>query len=372
VNQIKNLPAIFIIFYLIGCGSNNSVEITKFAPQGKVERLTTFTIEFSKDLAPADIQNKWLTDEYVTFKPKIEGKFKWIDSKTLLFSPDYPLEPIQSYSAKVTGKVLFNSKYSPDFGTYKFQTPDFDVAKADFFWTQIPNQTYKISLQSNLYFNYAVDPGAIRDYLEVYKDDQPVVDFKIVSESPSDIIALNLGEISQTDKKQDLKIVIKKGLQSVLGKKPLQDERTFSQILPPITKLAITSVSSGFDGSTGWINVSTTQTVDEKKLADYVSLNPKRELKFYSNENQFRIETDLSGLNTADLLIKKGLPGLYGGELEFDYSQTVSFVDINPSINFADKSGMYLMISGNKNLEVNAVNLTSIEIEASQVFKNFK
>ncbi len=70
------------------------------------------------------------------------------------------------------------------------------------------------------------------------------------------------------------------------------------------------------------------------------------------------------------LLIKKGLPGLYGGELEFDYSQTVSFVDINPSINFADKSGMYLMMSGNKNLEVNAVNLTSAEIEVSQIFKN--
>ena len=370
MNQLRTLPVIFIIFYLIGCGPSNTVEITKFAPQGKVERLTTFTIEFSEDLAPADIQNKWLTDEFVTFEPKIEGKFKWVDAKTLLFSPDYPLEPIQSYTAKVTDKVLFNSKYSPDFSTYKFQTPDFDVTKADFFWTQIPNQSYKISVQSNLYFNYAVDPGLIRDYLEVYNDNEPVVDFKIVSDAPSNVIAINFGDISQTEKKQNLKVVIKKGLQSVLGKKPLQDERTFNQVLPQITKLAITSVSSGFDGSTGWINVSTTQTVDDKKLADFVSLNPKRELKFFTNENQFRIETDLSGLNTADLLIKKGLPGLYGGELEFDYSQTVSFIDINPSINFADKSGMYLMMTGNKNLEVNAVNLTSIEIEVSQIFKN--
>lgn len=370
MNQLKSLFVILILSYLIGCGPSNTVEVTNFTPKGNVNRLTTFTIEFSKDVAPADIQNKWVTDEYVTFEPKIEGKFKWINSKTLVFSPDYPLEPIQSYTAKITDKVLFDKKYSSNFGTYKFQTPDFDATKADFFWTQIPNQSYKISVQSNLYFNYAVEPGDIRDYLEVYKDNKPVVDFKIVSDAPSDVIAINFGEISQTEKEQNLKVVIKKGLQSVLGKKPLQVERSFVQKLPPITKLAITSVSSGFDGSTGWINVSTTQTVDEKKLADFVSLTPKRDLKFFSNENQFRIETDLSGLNTAELLIKKGLPGLYGGELEFDYSQTVSFVKINPSINFADKSGMYLMLSGNKNLEVNAVNLNSVEIEVSQIFKN--
>ena len=370
MNQLKSLFVILILFYLTGCGPSNTVEITSFTPQGNVNRLTTFTIEFSKDIAPAEVQNKWVTDEYVTFEPKIEGKFKWTDSKTLLFSPDYPLQPIQSYTAKITDKVLFDKKYSSDFGTYKFQTPDFDATKADFFWTQIPNQSYKISVQSNLYFNYAVEPNDIRNYLEVYKDNEPVVDFKIISDTPSDVIAVNFGEISQTEKEQNLKVVIKKGLQSVLGKKPLQVERSFVQKLPPITKLAITSVSSGFNGTTGWINVSTTQTVDEKKLADFVSLTPKRDLKFFSNENQFRIETDLSGLNTAELLIKKGLPGLYGGELEFDYSQTVSFVEINPSINFADKSGMYLMLTGNKNLEVNAVNLNSVEIEVSQIFKN--
>ncbi|MEJ2615103.1 MAG: Ig-like domain-containing protein, partial [Ignavibacteriaceae bacterium] len=186
MNQIKFLPVILILSYLIGCGPSNTVEVTNFTPQGNVERLTSFTIEFSKDVAPADIQNKWVTDEFVTFKPKIEGKFKWTNSKTLIFSPDYPLEPIQSYTAEITDKVLFDTKYSSNFGTYKFQTPDFDVTKADFFWTQIPNESYKISVQSNLYFDYAVDPAEIRDYLEVYKDNEPVVDFKIISDAPSD------------------------------------------------------------------------------------------------------------------------------------------------------------------------------------------
>ena len=246
MNHLKFLSVFLIISYLTGCGPGNTVEVTNFTPQGNVDRLTTFTVEFSKDIAPSDIQNKWLSDDYITFEPRIEGKYKWINSKTLVFSPDYPLEPIQSYTAEITDKVLFDTKYSSNFGTYKFQTPDFDATKADFFWTQIPNQSYKISVQSNLYFNYAVEPGDIRDYLEAYKDDEPITDFKIVSDAPSNVIAINFGEVSQTEKEQNLKVVIKKGLQSVLGKKPIQVERSFVQKLPPITKLAITSVSSGF------------------------------------------------------------------------------------------------------------------------------
>ena len=75
-------------------------------------------------------------------------------------------------------------------------------------------------------------------------------------------------------------------------------------------------------------------------------------------------------MQTVELKIKKGLPGLYGGKLEFDYEQEVSMVNVEPSINFADKKGKYLMLGGEENLKVNAVNINEVEIEVSQVFKN--
>ncbi len=371
---MKNIKLLLLLinslFIIAGCGPSNVVKVSDFSPQGKVENLTTFTIEFSENLAPPEIQDKWLTDEFVKFEPKISGKFKWTSAKTLIFSPDSPLDPIQDYKAQITNKVLFNTNYSPDFKEYEFHTPDFDATSADFFWTQIPNQNYKLSVQANLHFNYPVVPGQLKDYLEVLRDGVEVKDFQIMSESPADVIAINFGDVNQTNKNQDLVVIIKKGLQSILGKKPLQDGRKFKQQLPPITRLAITSVSSGYDGNTGWILVNTTQTVDEKKLKDFVSTNPHRDLTFTVNQNSFRIEADFGGIPTIDLSIKKGLPGLYGGQLEFDYSQTISLVNLNPSINFADKSGIYLMLSGQKNLEVNAVNLDKVEVEVSQVFKN--
>ena len=57
---------------------------------------------YYEDLAPPEKQNIWLADAFVEFTPAIQGKFKWVSSRRLLFSPDYPLEPIQSYEARIT------------------------------------------------------------------------------------------------------------------------------------------------------------------------------------------------------------------------------------------------------------------------------
>ena len=367
---LSKLTLFIIIVLLFGCGPSNTVKVESFTPTGEIQNLTNFEIEFSEDLAPADVQDKWLDEEFVTFKPAISGKFKWTSARTLVFSPDAPLEPIQSYSATINKNVLFKTTFSPDFDEYNFHTPYFDVTKVDFFWTNIPYQNYKLSVQANIHFNYPVDPKSLRDFLEVKRAGAEVKDFQIVSEQSADIIAINFGEVQQTDKEQLFSVNVKENLASTIGKEGLKEARTFDVKLPPITRLAITNVTAGFDGSTGWIEVSTTQTVDDKRLKEFISTEPSKKLNFTVSGNVIRIETDLDNVQTVDLLIKKGLPGLYGGELEFEYEQEVSMVNVQPSINFADKRGKYLMLGGEENLKVNAVNISEVEVEVSQVFKN--
>src|SRR3990172_12068735 len=367
---ITFISLLILSLVLFNCGPSNTVKVDSFTPTGEVEKLTNFVIEFSEDLAPGDMQDKWLDEEFITFSPLVAGKFKWTSGNTLVFSPDVPLEPIQSYTVIINRKVLFNTNYSPDFEEYDFHTPYFDATKADFFWTNVPHQSYKLSVQANLHFNYPVDPSVLKKYLEIKKAGDVITDFRIVTEQSAEVLAINFGEIKQTDKKQKFSIIVKKDLQSILGKKGLLEERKFESTLPPITKLAITGVSAGFDGNTGWIEVSTTQTVDQERLKNYVTTDPSKKLYFFVSDNHFRIETDLDNVQTVDLLIKKGLSGLYGGELEFDFKQTVSMVNVNPSINFVDKKGKYLMLGGEKNLQVNAVNINEAEIEVSRVFKN--
>lgn len=367
---IKISVLLFLYYLLVSCSAGDTVKVENFSPTGEVERLTNIVVEFSEDLAPADMQDKWLDEEFIEFEPKIAGKFKWADARTLVFSPEAQLEPIQEYSAKITNKVLFNSPFSADFEFYKFHTPDFDVIKVDFFWTNIPHENYQLSVKANVHFNYPVDPESLKEYLEVKKEGEPFKDFNIISEESAEVIALNFGEIDQLEKEQNFTITAKYGLQSVLKKKGLIEDRSFESNLPPITKLAITGVYSGFDGNTGWIEVNTTQTVNSDDLENFVKTKPGKRLRFFVSDNGFRIETALDDVQTIELFIKKGLPGLYGGKLEFDFEQNVSMVNVSPSINFTDKKGKYLMLGGEKNLRANAVNIDEVEIEVSEVFKN--
>jgi hypothetical protein len=364
------LSIILTVIFLFSCGPGNTVEVESFTPTGEVQNLTNFTIEFSEDLAPADVQDKWLDEEFVTFTPAIQGKFKWTSPSLLVFSPDSPLDPMQTYEATINKNVLFNTIFSPEFDDYTFHTPYFDVTKVDFFWTNIPYQNYKLSVQANIYFNYPVDPKSLKEFLEVKRAGAEVSDFQVVSEQTADVIAINFGEVQQTDKEQLFTVTVKEKFVSALGKDGLKESRTFETKLPPITELAITNVTAGFDGANGWIEVATTQTVDDKKLKDYITTEPSNKLNFSVSGNILRIETDLDNVQTVELKIKKGLPGLYGGKLEFDYEQEVSMVNVEPSINFADKKGKYLMLGGEENLKVNAVNIDEVEVEVSQVFKN--
>lgn len=350
--------------------SSTGVSVVDFSPRGEIKNLSTFTVEFSRDLAPQDMLDKWLDDEFIKFEPKIEGKYKWTSARTLIFSPDVPLQPIQSYKAEITGKVLFDKNYSLDSDTYKFNTPDFDAMKAEFFYTHIPGQQYRVSIKANLYFNYAVNPGMLRDYLTFDRDGGDIKDYKIISENSADVIAVDLGEVQQSEKDQQYRVTIKSGLMSVIGKKGMETTRVFKYDLPPLTRLAITGIASGLDGDNKWIEVYTTQRADEKRIKDFVKTDPRGDLNFSVNDNSFRIEGKFPGTQVVNLTIEKGLPGLYGGELAFDFEQQVSFVNLSPSLNFTDKRGKYLMLSGEHNLELSAVNIPAVDVEISQVYKN--
>jgi alpha-2-macroglobulin len=362
--------AFSFLLFILSCSSQNTVKVTAFEPTGEVKNLTTFTVEFSQDLAPADSLNKWLDDEFIQFEPKIVGKFKWTSERTLIFSPDIPLEPIQKYSARITNKILFNKKLSLDEDTYVFNTAKFGAYKAEYFWSHIPNEKFKVSVKANIYFNYSVNPDMLKDFLKVESEGKEIKDFQILTENTSDIIAISIGNVDQTNEKQEYKITVKKGLMSVAGKEATGEDKEFKYDLSPITQLTIYGVNAGFDGQKGWIEVSTSQMVDEKRLKDFVQTDKIKNASFFVTENTFRIEGDIDITQSVKLLIKKGLPGLYGGELENEFEQDVNFVNLNPTVSFADRSGRYLMLGGQRNLMVNAVNVPGVDIQVTHVFKN--
>ena len=362
---------LLIVGLLVTTACNkNDVKVVSFEPNGEVNEFSTFMVEFNKDLAPAELENEWSDEAFIEFEPKIPGKFKWASPRTLMFSPETGLKPGQDYKAKISQKVLFDTRYKAKFDEQSFHTPYFDAIGIDFFWTQVPKSNYKVMVKANLRFNYEVDPKLVREHLYVEKEGKEIRNFKVISEKPAKVIAIDFGEQQQVEKRQQFKINVKSGLKSIVTAKPMSEDREFNEVLEPITRLAITSLTSGFDGTKGWIEVFTTQKVDEDVLSRYVKLSQKKKLKYITSENSFRIEAAFEPGSIVEVTLKKGLPGLYGGSLSSTYTEKVVMADLEPKLEFADSKGQYLMRSGLKNLQVSAVNVPEMEVEVYKVYEN--
>jgi len=97
-----NSKIIFLLLtFLFACSNKDTVTITSISPDGKVKKQSNITIEFSKELAPPEVIDQWLSDDLIKFNPEIKGKFKWIDSRTLVNSPSARAEAKRVVSSGV-------------------------------------------------------------------------------------------------------------------------------------------------------------------------------------------------------------------------------------------------------------------------------
>lgn len=367
--SIDKIFFFFMAVIIVSCGGSADVQIDKFSPDNDAELLSNIEVVFNRDIAPPDKQGEWTDTEYLTFDPQIEGKFIWHDGRTLYFSPDVPLEPMQEYKVKVNNNVLFGQNFTVDFPELKFRTKSFIATGAEFFWSPSEKEK-KLDIRANLKFNYPVAPSELKKYLSAELEGEWSGEVNIKSDKPSETIAVELKEITPMEKAAEIKLTVKQGLKSVYGKDALNDDIEFEYELPAFNRLSITGVSSGFDGNNGWIDVYTSQMADADVAEKYISIEPAKKFTVSVLDNKIRINL-FSGSDKSILLnIKKGLPGEFFGELEFDFVQMVSLVDLQPDISFATGDEKYLLRSGERNITVNCVNIKTVDFEASQIFAN--
>jgi len=367
---MKKILLILAIIILVSCGTGNRLEITSFEPTGKVERLTTFTIAFDRNIAPDSLVERWTDIEFIRFSPSIAGKFKWSDNRTLIFSPDVALMPMTKYSALPTNKLLFGSDLSFSSDEYIFETPDFDLVSVDFFYNRVPEKEMLVQIRSNLNFNYPVNPAELPKYLEIYSDGLLIKNYNIVTNSNSELIAIDFGEVTQSEEDLDVKLIVKSGLFSTYGKKALNEVREFDYTLPAMSELEVVSATTGFDGEINYIDVTFSQPLNYRQISDYIELEPGRRYSTEVYDNKVRIISNLQDLQTINVIIKENLPGLFGGKLKNKFSRELSLVELYPQVVFKEKEGRFLLRQGLRNVEIQSVNNESIEIEIYQIFKN--
>ncbi len=147
-------------------------------------------------------------------------------------------------------------------------------------------------------------------------------------------------------------------------------ERPFSYKLPPLGELKIYGHEAGFDGAQGWIRVRTSQEVDPAAARSSLSIEPVRDFTIQSDGQSFTMHGKFEPGTAFRLHVAKGLESVLGGRTQNDYDADIIIGNITPSFGFASASGLYMLLSGQRSLEIKTTNINKLNIRVSQVFQN--
>jgi uncharacterized protein YfaS (alpha-2-macroglobulin family) len=364
--------ALALVF--VSCSKEESelLRVTSPLPEGVLPQDAVITLSFSRAVVPPDSLNKWTDMPLIEFTPAIPGKFVWQDTAQLVFSPDAPLEGDTRYAGRLNMDLLKTLAHAKSFGgraEFEFSTARFTMTGAEFFYDRLGDQR-QVGIKANLMFTYAVNPADIASHTRLTIDNKPEPIARVMTTQRSKVIAVEVGTVQQLDKERDIAVSFDDQLLSPETGTHIWMERPFLYRLPPLGELKIYGHEAGYDGVQGWIRVRTSQEVDAAAAKGFVTVEPVRDYTIQSDGQSFTLRGKFEPGTSFRLHIAKGLESVLGGKTQNDYDADIFIGNIPPSFRFLSESGLYMLMSGQRTLEIKTININKLNIRVSQVFQN--
>lgn len=369
--KIFTAPILIGTIFLSAC-KQNYISLTFTNAKGEVPQLGNLVFRFNQSLIKDSLLNEWDSTDYISFEPKIPGRFRWESPDQLVFSPSQTLLPATSYKAKIKSSVLRFSKYNNVKGgdNISFHTPDLSLDNSQVIWIAENEQEHKAVPQVDLFFNYRIDPADVKDKLDVRVNGEKAL-FTMITQSAENKISFRITGLKEEDKDYEAKISIDKGLKPVSGNNATTESITSTLTIPSPYVLTIQNVQADHDGLEGTVQVTTSQQLSEESIRSFISFNPDLKFAIQTDENGFTISSDKFDVEKSyALTIAKGLRGKIGGVLKEDYYGSVAFGELEANIHFTNSKAVYLSKKGGKNLEVQITNVPKVKIIISKIYEN--
>ncbi|MBE7173165.1 MAG: alpha-2-macroglobulin family protein [Williamsia sp.] len=369
--RIKLLLAGLLAVLFISC-NRSTVTLDYTNAKDEVPPLGNLSFHFSNALVPDSLLNNWDSTEYVSFSPAIPGRFRWEHPDELVFSPSRPLPPATSFQATVNDDVLDHSKYGriKSGDKIQFRTPDLKLENSNFLWVLLDEGSKKIAPQVDLYFNYPVDPNALKDKLEIAVEGKRA-DFTLLTLSADNKQSVRLLNIAAEDKSYSVNVSIGKGLTPQGGNNSTTDAITQQSYIASPFELHVNDISSEHDGTVGTVEVKTSQQIADASLSSYIAFEPAVKFSTQLTDDGFLITSEnFDASKSYRLVINKGLKGKLGGVLRESYDNSLAFGELEPAIRFANNKAVYLAAQGEKNIEVKITNVPKVKVVVSKIYEN--
>jgi hypothetical protein len=170
-NFLATVAFVMVAIFLFSC-KRNYISLESTNAKGEVPQLGNLVFRFNKSVYPDSLLNNWDSTEYISFQPKIPGRFRWNGPDELIFSPSRPLLPATTYKAEIQNEVLRYSKFNDikDADKIAFHTAGLQLNDAQVTWVLQDESTRKALPQINLQFNYPVNADDLKDKLQIEVD----------------------------------------------------------------------------------------------------------------------------------------------------------------------------------------------------------
>lgn len=372
MRHLARLCTLLLVLLLAACNNKNKVNLLETTAKDEVPSLGNLTFTFDKNLVGDSLLDQWDTVEYVKFEPPIPGRFRWQNPNELVFSPEMELPPATKFKATVTNKILL---YTKEYSIGKCEATEFYTAQLKLdnalaLWNVNDGSAGNAFPQVDLYFNYRVSPEKLKGLLSITVDGT-ARNFNIQTPGPEQKISISLMNVKMEDRDLKINVKLAKGLLPQGGNNPTDKDIETTVLLYSPYNLLIQNLESNHDGTQGSVKVFMSQAPVTEGVEQFVSFDPKVSFKTESSAEGLIITSESFDVSkTYTLSVKAGLKGKIGGTLKEDYSSTVVFGKLEPTVRFVNQKGVYLGGKGNKNIEINITSINRVKITISKIYEN--
>lgn len=370
-NQLFALTTLVVVIFLTAC-SRSTVNLEFTNAKGEVPQLGNLVFRFDKPLMKDSLLNQWDSTAYISFEPKIPGRFRWEQPDELVFSPAQPLPPATDFTASLSNEILQFSSFGKIGKADKisFSTPDLKLDNSNVTWIASDEKSATASPQIDLYFNYAVNPSSLRDKLKVQANGKDI-SYTIQTLSAGSRVSLMLAGLKMEDKDLETNISIEKGIVPEGGMNATKEPVETKLYIPSPYTLSVNDVSSEHSGTEGTVYIRTSQQVVMENLSSFIKFNPAVKFTTERTDDGFLIRSsDFDASKSYLITMNKGMRGRIGGTLREQYDNNIAFGELEPSVRFANSKAVYLSGKGNQNIEVRITNIPTVKVVISKIYES--
>ncbi len=356
-----------ILFLLLinSCNQIAKVGIKSLGFGDEVELLQNLNFEFTQDLVAEVDLNKWQSTKFLDFEPKIEGKFKWIGKRELVFSPSKPLRFATTYTAKLNPNLVSRKKGLLQINNKEivtFATPTLKII--DYAASIQKNALKQNENHITINFNSHYDSHNIKEDLKLLMNNKPI-EYQIVDSENNHQLILALPQNTSINSSINLQFNA-----DASNPNKFKEPQNVEIELADNNRLEVLKVNSYFKKLKGYIQIYLSQPVDSKVFESNLSIVPSTKYTLENNANGILIKGEFNQNDLYKISLAKSLVGTLGGQLDDSFETEAYFGYVSPYLEFANQKAQYISSKGSRNIGINIVNVPKVAIKIAKVYEN--